>query len=295
MYNRFPSLLIKIGASTPILPYILDNVSNTNLVGAWSMRQLKSGITYANNIRRNSDNSTVDIGFSSGDYNTNALSSHVSSNSGFVTAWYDQSGNSRTLSQATNANQPRIVNAGTNDVINSKVTNYYNGTSSSLVTSTLISGLVNNNNLSIFLVYQKFTSVYATIVNQGKNAAYFHFGLATGPNPNNTLRWRNSNADYDYGSNTNTLSDKQVISIINIGASSECFRNGISIGTTANGIMANSVVTGNELAIGRRAGDASEFLNANLSEIIIFTRNLSTIERQTIERNMGTYYGITVA
>jgi len=275
--------------------FLLDNVSNVSIAGAWSNRRLKESSIYANSVRKSSNGSVIDIGFNGEEYNTSLLNSHVGSDSGFVTAWYDQSGNSRTLSQATNANQPRIVNAGTNDVINSKVTNYYNGTSSNLATSTLISGLVNNNNLSIFLVYQKFTSVYATIVNQGKNASYFHFGLATNTNPNNTLRWRNSNADYDYGSNTNTLSDKQVISIINIGASSQCFRNGISIGTTANGVTANSVVAGNELAIGKRAGDSTEFTNANISEIIIFTRNLSTAERQLIERDMGAYYGISVS
>lgn len=294
MYNRFPTLLMGIGASAPTSPYILDNISNTNLVGAWSMRQLKGGIVYANNVRRNNDNSTIDIGFSSGNYNTSALSSHVGANSGFTTAWYDQSGNGLTLSQATTTNQPRIVNAGTNDVINSKVSNYYNGTSNSLISSSLIGGIADNNNLSIFLVYQKLNTDYSTIINQGKDASYFHFGLVS-YNPNNTLRFRNSNNDYAYGTNTNTTSDKQVISVINTGAFSECFRNGVSIGTTPQGTTSNSVVAGNELAIGKRAGDNSEFINANISEIIIFTRALSTIERQTLERNMGTYYGITVA
>lgn len=275
--------------------FVLDNISNTSLVAAWSNRKLLTAYTgNANQIRRSNDNVTANIGFSGIDYDTTTLASHVGANSGFINTWYDQSGNSRNLTQSTNGNQPRIRNSGTNDVINSKITCYYDGVNSNLFTTNIISGLINNNNLSMVLVFQKLNSSYSTIINQGKDAAYFHFGLVS-YNTDNNLRFRNTNNDFRYGSNTNTTSDKQIISIINTGTTSECFRNGTSIGTTPNGVVANGVVAGNELAIGRRANDASEFLNGNISEIIIFTRNLSTGERQIIERNMGTYYNITVA
>lgn len=67
------------------------------------------------NVRRSSDNATQDIGFVSGtgDLDTSALSTFVGSNSAYVATLYDQSGNGRHLTQATTANQYRIVNAGT--------------------------------------------------------------------------------------------------------------------------------------------------------------------------------------
>ena len=273
--------------------YPLNLVSNTNLAGAWSNRKLIS--TYsggANKVRRSSNNQTIDIGFLNNDYDTSTLSSHVGGSSGFVTTWYDQSGNSRTLSQSTTSNQPRIVNAGTNDTINGKICNFYNGTSTSLGTSNIITGITTNNNLSIFLVFQKTAGGYVTVLDQGRDAAYYNFGIAS--NYDNGLRFRNTNMDYTYGTNINTLSDKLVISVINIGANSECFRNGVSIGSTANGTSSSAPVIGEQLTIGKRGGHTSEYLTGNICEIMIFTRNLSTTERQLIERNMGAYYGITV-
>ena len=44
----------------------------------------------------------------------------VGAGSGFVSIWYDQSGNSRNASQPTQANQPRIVSAGVMDTQNGK-------------------------------------------------------------------------------------------------------------------------------------------------------------------------------
>jgi len=61
----------------------------------------------------------LDIGYlASGELDTVTLKSFVSNNgatptaSGFISVWYDQSGRSRDVAQATAANQPRIVNVG---------------------------------------------------------------------------------------------------------------------------------------------------------------------------------------
>jgi hypothetical protein len=85
--------------------------------GAWSIRLLTN--TYTGSclrVRRSSDNTEQDIGFNgSGLIDEVALTSFVGAGSGFIRIWYDQSGNGFDLNQATEANQPRIVNAGTID------------------------------------------------------------------------------------------------------------------------------------------------------------------------------------
>lgn len=48
---------------------------------------------------------------------------------GFVSTWFDQSGNGRDLTQATAANQPRIVNSGVIEILNGKA-GLYNSSSS---------------------------------------------------------------------------------------------------------------------------------------------------------------------
>jgi hypothetical protein len=66
-------------------------------------------------IRRSSDDAEQDIGFSGDDLDTAAISSFVGANSAYIVTWYDQAGSARNATQATAANQPRIVNAGVLD------------------------------------------------------------------------------------------------------------------------------------------------------------------------------------
>ena len=68
-------------------------------------------------VRRSSDDTTLDIGFSANLLDTTALLAFVGAGSGYIDTWYDQSGHNRHLTQPTLAFQPRIVNAGTLDTI----------------------------------------------------------------------------------------------------------------------------------------------------------------------------------
>jgi hypothetical protein len=273
---------------------LLDRISSTSLVGAWGLRKLRSGYTgNCCEVRNGSSNALAEIGFNGQDLNTAALAAHISSSSGLTSALFDQSGNSRHFYQSTSGSQPRLVNAGTVEVINTKPAIFLDGTDDSLISTNLVSGLSSNNSFSIFFVYQKINTAYSSIINQGKNASYFHYGIVS-DNSGNGLRWRNTNNDFLFGSNTNTTSQLQIISVISSGGTTEIFRNGVSIGTTANGITSSSFVSGDELAIGKRGGQAGEFLNARISVMVMYTRALTIAERQALEADCGAYYGITV-
>jgi hypothetical protein len=67
-------------------------------------------------LQRNVPETIADIG----DIDVNALLTHVGSDSGFVTTWYDQSGNGRNATQTTAGSQPRIVNSGELEALNGK-------------------------------------------------------------------------------------------------------------------------------------------------------------------------------
>ena len=64
-------------------------------------------------VRRSSDNAEQNIGFSGGNLDTAALSAFCGSSNGFVTTWYDQSGNGNNATQTTAVEQPQIVSSGT--------------------------------------------------------------------------------------------------------------------------------------------------------------------------------------
>jgi hypothetical protein len=80
---------------------------------AYSLRKVNSYYTgSAITVRRSSDNATKNIGFYRYSLDQTSLLEFVGNGSGFVTTWYDQSGNGRNATQGTNASQPMIVNSG---------------------------------------------------------------------------------------------------------------------------------------------------------------------------------------
>jgi hypothetical protein len=91
---------------------LLDTYPNAS--AAYSLRKLRAAYTgSAIRVRRSSDNTEQNIGFTAlGELDTTALTSFCSGTNGFVTTWYDQSGNGRNGVQNTAANQPQIVSSG---------------------------------------------------------------------------------------------------------------------------------------------------------------------------------------
>lgn len=100
----------------------------------YSVRKLRTGYSGAClRVRRSSDNTEQDIGFTSaGALDTSAISSFVGANSGFVVTWYDQGGNGINVTQSTTGRQPRIVNAGAIDTENSLPTVVFDGSDDAL-------------------------------------------------------------------------------------------------------------------------------------------------------------------
>jgi hypothetical protein len=101
------------------VPLLLDLYPSAAV--AYSLRKLRTA--YSGNairVRRSSDNTEQNIGFVDNVLDTASLLTFVGANNGFVTTWYDQSGNARNATNATAAGQPRIVNAGVLDTLNSK-------------------------------------------------------------------------------------------------------------------------------------------------------------------------------
>lgn len=102
-----------VGGAAPAAR-LLDTFSGA--AAAYSLRLLSN--SYSGNavkVRRASDNAELDIGFSSGELDTSALTTHCGSSDGFVVTWYDQS-SSNNATQSTTANQPKIYD-GTTGVV----------------------------------------------------------------------------------------------------------------------------------------------------------------------------------
>ena len=79
-------------------------------------------------VRRASDNATQNIGFDDdGVLDITSLESFCAGTDGFVTTWFDQSGNGNNAIQTTASLQPKIVSAGSVILENSKPTIDFDG------------------------------------------------------------------------------------------------------------------------------------------------------------------------
>jgi hypothetical protein len=120
---------LRSGSGDGALTLALDELA-TSASSAYSLRKLR--VAYAGSaikVRRSSDDTTQDIGFTAaGVLDTAAIATFVGANNGFIDTWYDQSGNSLNLTAASTGEQPRIVSAGTIDTRNTLPAIKFDGT-----------------------------------------------------------------------------------------------------------------------------------------------------------------------
>lgn len=115
--------------------YLVDTYSPTV---AYGLFKLSSTAINCIRVRRSSDNTELDIGFSGNDIDASALTAFCSGTNGFVATWYDQSGNANNAVQASASVQPQIVTSG---VINTDSSGNYsalfNGSNNNIVSSSI--------------------------------------------------------------------------------------------------------------------------------------------------------------
>jgi hypothetical protein len=263
---------------------ILDQLGIT-AAAAYSLRRVRLAALLACRVRRSSDNAELDIGFTaSGDLDTAALLAFVGSGDGFVTTWYDQSGNGRHDTQTNPSVQPRIVNAGVLEISNGKPAIRFNGS------DTFFSGVsLSLSQFSLTSVLNDVTQAGAIRYPIGTGSASFGRGIFSSfvSNSNTSLGYISDAASVAQTGFLPTIGQSYVVSLTTTATASSIWANG---GNNATG----GIITLNELFIGQR-GDGAWYYDGYESETIVLPSPLSTTNRQTLERNQGAYYGVTVA
>jgi hypothetical protein len=242
---------------------------------AYGLRRLRRLYTGAAiRVRRSSDNAQLDIGFIREDLDIFTLLAFVGSGSGFVTIWYDQSGNGRHATQTNPSFQPQIVSNGVIETINGQPGINY----------------VINKGLII---------PFGTTIAQS-------FSVLVSP----SATWQTYHAIIDTGTNFATRSG----AITNLGGQGllqsalplSLSRNGISVTPNSTNCL-NPISTPFQVTIEHILYNHASACIGNIesgtgggcaiqSETIVFSGAvLSTADRQLIERNQGTYCNITVA
>ena len=300
--GQLPTQLGLIGSFSLITP-ILDLYPNA--AAAYSLRKLRTLYTGSAIRVRRTDLTESDIGFTSaGNLDTTALLAFTGTgalDNGFVTTWYDQSGNARNFSQTTAINQPQIVSAGSiltsngETIIDFNGTNsYMNGAWSSFFTST-------TDNFSIFNVLKYDVSNVVQIPFGVTN------GAATAAGSIDTVLHSYSTNSTDFyrinGSITNystsiatefgTTNDNLVVFQKN-GTTNNAYNNNTLKATQIlSATLLGNVPTATNffLRIGTNRGYLNNWFNGNFKEMIIYPTSQST-NLSGINTNINTYYGI---
>ena len=285
--GQLPTQLGLIG-SLNFSNLLLDLYPNAS--AAYSVRKLRSAYTgSAIRVRRSSDNTEQDIGFDAfGNLDTSALTSFCGSGNGFVTTWFDQSGNNLNVTQTTAANQPQIVSSGSVITLNSKPTMTFDG-SNDFMQSVLFNY---SNDLSCYYVTQRIG-----------NATGYAPDIST-PNTDSTdggaLHYINPSlrgASYPFfpnfgnydGNGTYSNGDKYLINYE--------MTNSVGFNIYRNNSFEGGSNTSGSIPIktqGIRISNQqtpSRYANNNFSEIIMWFTNHSS-NRSAINGNINTYYGI---
>jgi hypothetical protein len=274
-----------MGFTSSALTLFQPVIGNNQAAGAYSTRLLRAD--YAGpliRVRRSTDNAEVDISpnaLADGSGNrwldTAALVAFAGAGSAFVAVWYDQSGYGRNLIQATAANQPTILSS--NAALNGMPALNFSGVSVSLQESAS----------AVSIAQATLSTVYrATILTDTKLAWYKSnlVDLSTfAQSSDNSLR-------FDGSSRARSIPATSAPYVRTSFRSTSLQTDHINGAQNINVAQALPNIKG-VLNVGL-AGGGSAFTGA-LAEFITFEFALSTTDRQTLESNQGTAFGITVA
>jgi hypothetical protein len=235
---------------------------------AYSLRKLRAAYAgSAIRVRRSSDNTEQDIGFVSGNLDESALTTFCGAGNGFVTTWYDQSGNANNARQTTAINQYRIVNSG---VI------YKNLGKPALFNNTSNVTLLMTNrtlNLSVFLVRNTIQATGARNFILGDSASF----------------------NYHPGASTYLLSSVSSVNVINgSNYSKGVLRNFTNTNYPLNSTDLISMIhagSANSNSLFKDRNEINNVLFGYVQEVVLYSTN-QELNRINIQNNINTYYAI---
>ena len=273
-------------SAVPLAPPPLDAVGSAS--GAWGTRKLRSA--YAGNclkVRRSSDSTTQDIGFSGNDLDTGALISFVGAGDGFIDTWYDQTGNGRNLTQATTASQPKIVSSGA-------VITTVNGRPSPLFDASndyMTSGIA----ISNFITAAAYTLISASRVVSGVTGPNSYYNRHTFADSGGYFEGISFNGTHYNPNHYSGAYAGPTLSVTypvtNVFAHKY---DGTNVLGYVGGGPGGSAAVGN---VGSTGGTgymgfgASAYFDGNIPELIIYSTALSTADLNTLGANLASQYG----
>jgi hypothetical protein len=285
-------------SAAPDVPVALLLDDYPNAAAAFSLRQLRTGVTNVVRVRRTQDDAEQD--FTAAEITDGTLASWVGvGNDGFVVTFYDQSLSGYNLVQPTTTRQPKIIDDGALIMVNGKPCLRFETTTTQMFVDETQTQLVNSvtGNYTTFAVSKKISSGegWYLLTQQAGPQSVGQFvrvaGAGNGIVDNRRFRVGTSTNAHISPSLTPTGLNQLLVSGI-------CGDGFINAGL--NGVVTSNTVTDNDYAIidtptailgsitlsGNAQSGRIEF-----QEQIMWPDDL-TMVRAAIEANLNDYYGV---
>jgi hypothetical protein len=264
-----------------------------NAAAAYSLRKLRAAYSGAAvRIRRSSDNDESDIGFLNNEFDSAAAQTFCGAGNGFITTWYDQSGNSLNVVQTTAASQPQIVSSGVVISFNSKSSIEFDGTNDFLNGGDILDA--GSNSYCSFSVVKSDTTDGTIYAKSLLGGAPNRYSLLLLSNTTISIAVSNSNVIEDVVSSP-AYTTQKIFSIEYIANNlHKLYQNNTQIGSSiAATTIGNSTYDFEIGAYNDQFGNAANFLpfNGYIQEIVIYLSDQSA-NRTAINTNINSYYGI---
>jgi len=274
----------KTASAVPAFAGILDGLPAA--AAAFSLRRLAG--TYTGpliRVRRSADNAQQDIGATvGGTLDTAGLTGFCGASSCFTSIWYDQSGSGQDAVQVTESSQPRIVNAGAVETEGGSPALRYPAAGPFLV----FPAMPSQTNLATLSVVARVTDATAARHVMGnRSAAGGRIMRAVSGGGSYVLANINAGTVIVAG----TTLQQRIVTMVSSPLQLIGALDGITTTSAANFIASSA---GFHIGGGGPAQSPSGDWIGTISEAAVFNVTLSTSERQTLERDQGSYYGITV-
>jgi hypothetical protein len=267
---------------------------------AYSLRKLRTAYTGSAIRVRRTNNDELDIGFTStGELDTAALLAFTGTgalNNGFVTKWYDQSGNGYDATQATALNQPQIVSAGSVILENGKPSIDFQTKQLGISNINILNNkatasimcVLNGTNTAV----SNKTAYQMTFASSSSSRIAFNYGSSISKRYLSGGRRVTTDSFQSINSDTDITTQGLLTNIVNYqNTTLTIFQNATQVAqSTSFQTSGNSNATNSDLGIGATTSNDANFIG-NIQELVIYEVDQSS-NRTGIEDNINDFYSI---
>jgi hypothetical protein len=263
----------------------------TNLKAYWNLDEKNLGRVDSHGSNHLTDNNTVTEAIG------NVTGLAVEDNA-VVNQWDDQSGNGNHLTQATVGRKPVFYK----NIVNGKPVVRFDGSNDLLAKS--ISGFRSGDSAgTIIAVYKTSSNSSQYLFSSADESGNAYYGATLVIDANGkvaTVQRNNDTQDYVFGG-LGTGGSFHALTLSSNGSAYTMYLDGtlqsltVSSGSNSGDWFADTSLRDN-IAVGALKRDTnSGFMNGDIAEVLVYSRELSAGERQKVERYLANKYSITLS